>query len=129
MIDVYSRKVVGWAFDARMTADLVIAALNMALVTRKPESVIHHSDQGSQYTSVAFGKRCEEMGVKPSMGAVGDAYDNVMAESFFATLERELLSRRRFRSQAEAKMAVFEWLVGWYKYLSYCHTSLCRWKV
>ena len=69
--DVYSRKVVGWAFGVNMTADLVITALNMALLTRKPESVIHHSDQGSQYTSVAFGKRCEEMGVRPSMGTVG----------------------------------------------------------
>ena len=73
VVDVYSRKVVGWAFGERMTSDLVIAALNMALHTRRPESVIHHSDQGSQYTSVAFGKRCEEKGVKPSMGTVGDA--------------------------------------------------------
>lgn len=77
-----------------MTSELVIAALNMALHTRHPESVIHHSDQGSQYTSEAFGKRCEEMGVKPSTGTVGDAYDNAMAESFFATLECELIDRR-----------------------------------
>jgi putative transposase len=68
----------------------------------------------AQYTSYAFGKRCREAGVMPSMGSVGDAYDNAMAESFFATLERELLNRRRFRSQAEAKMAVFEWIEGWY---------------
>ena len=92
--DVYSRKVVGWAFGVNMTADLVIAALNMALLTRKPESVIHHSDQGSQYTSIEFGKRCKEMGVCPSMGMVGDAYDNAMAKSFFATLEFELIDRR-----------------------------------
>ena len=71
--DVFSRKVVGWAFGEQMTADLVIAALNMALLTRKPESVIHHSDQGSQYTSLAFGQRCKAMGVRPSMGTVGDA--------------------------------------------------------
>ena len=77
----------GWAFGANMTADLMIAALNMALLTRKPESEIHHSDQGSQYTSVAFSKRCAEIGVRPSMGSVGDAYDNAMVESFFATLE------------------------------------------
>jgi len=76
--------------------------------------VIHHSDQGCQYTSYAFGKRCQEASVMPSMGSVGDAYDNAMAESLFATLERELLNRRRFRSQAEAKMAVFEWIEGWY---------------
>jgi len=99
VVDVYSRKVVGWAFGERMTSDLVIAALNMALYTRRPKSVIHHSDQGSQYTSVAFGKRCEEMRVKPSMGTVGDAYDNAMAESFFATLECELINRRSWKTK------------------------------
>jgi putative transposase len=82
-----------------MTADLVLAALNMALHTSNPESVIHHSDQGSQYTSLAFGNRCREMGVRPSMGTVGDAYDNAMAESFFATLECELLDRRSWRTK------------------------------
>ena len=76
--------------------------------------MIHHSDQGSQYTSIAFGKRCREAGVRPSMGSVGDAYDNAMAESFFATLECELLDRRRFRTQAEARMAVFEFIEGFY---------------
>lgn len=90
VLDAFSRKVVGWAMGEQMTAELVIAALNMALHTRRPASVIHHSDQGSQYTSLAFGGRCREMGVKPSMGTVGDAYDNAMAESFFATLECEL---------------------------------------
>jgi len=68
----------------------------------------------TQYTSYAFGKRCQEAGIMPSMGTVGDAYDNAMAESFFATLEREVLNRRRFKSQAEAKMALFDWLEGWY---------------
>ena len=68
----------------------------------------------TQYTSYAFGKRCQEMHVMPSMGSVGDAYDNAMAESFFATLEKELLNRRRFKTQAEARMAVFEWIEGWY---------------
>ena len=77
-----------------MTSDLVIAALNMAITTRRPKSVIHHSDQGSQYTSLAFGKRCAEMAVKPSMGTLGDAYDNAMAESFFASSECELINRR-----------------------------------
>ena len=97
-----------------MTADLVIAALNMALLTRKPESVIHHSDQGSQYTSVAFGKRCKEMGVRPSMGTVGDAYDNAMAESFFATLECELIDRRNWKTHTEARLAIFTWIEAWY---------------
>src|SRR6056297_1438387 len=81
---------------------------------RKPDSVIHHSDQGSQYTSVAFGLRCKEMGVRPSMGSVGDCYDNAMCESFFATLECELLDRRKFRTKAEARVACFEFIEGWY---------------
>ena len=76
--------------------------------------MIHHSDQGCQYTSIAFGQRCREMGVRPSMGSVGDAYDNAMCESFFATLECELLDRHRFQSQAEARIAIFEFLEGWY---------------
>lgn len=112
--DVFSRKVVGWAFGAKMTADLVVSALNMALFTRKPESVIHHSDQGSQYTSVIFGKRCAEMGVRPSMGTVGDAYDNAMAESFFATLECELIDRRSWKTHTEARHAIFTWIESWY---------------
>jgi len=114
VLDVYSRRVVGWAMETHLRTELILAALEMALVQRRPKGVIHHSDPGCQYTSYAFGKRCQEAGVMPSIGSVGDAYDNAMAESFFATLERELLSRRRFRSQAEAKMAVFEWLEGWY---------------
>ena len=86
----------------------------MALGQRKPTDVIHHSDQGSQYTSLAFGGRCREAGVRPSMGSVGDAYDNAMCESFFATLECELLARRRFASQTDARMAVFSYIEGWY---------------
>ena len=118
VLDVYSRKVVGWAFRQQQTADLVIAALNMALITRKPNAkgpgVIHHSDQGSQYTSLDFGKRCKEMGVRPSMGTVGDAYDNAMAESFFASLECELIDRRSWKTFAEARMAIFTWIEAWY---------------
>ena len=114
VLDVYSRKVVGWAFGQQQTAGLVIAALNMALITRKPQGVIHHSDQGSQYTSLDFGKRCKEMGVRPSMGSVGDAYDNAMAESFFASLECELIDRRSWKSFAQARMAIFTWIEGWY---------------
>ena len=114
VIDVWSRRVVGWAMGERMTADLVLAALNMALEQRKPKGVIHHSDQGSQYTSVAFGERCRQMQVRPSMGTVGDAYDNAMAESFFASLEGELIERSTFQSKAQARMAVFTWIEGWY---------------
>jgi putative transposase len=114
VLDVWSRRIVGWAMETHLRTELVLSALNMALVQRRPREVIHHSDRGCQYTSYAFGKRCREMGVMPSMGSVGDAYDNAMAESFFATLERELLNRRRFESQAEAKMAIFEFIEGWY---------------
>jgi putative transposase len=112
--DVFSRKVVGWAFGEQMTSDLVISALNMALLTRKPASVIHHSDQGSQYTSIAFGERCEKMHVRLSMGTVGDAYDNAMAESFFASLECELINRRAWQTKTEARLAVFTWIESWY---------------
>jgi putative transposase len=114
VLDVFSRKVVGWAMDTHLRTELILQALEMAVTQRQPSGVIHHSDRGCQYTSYAFGKRCREAGVMPSMGSVGDAYDNAMAESFFASLERELLNRRRFRSQAEARMAVFEWIEGWY---------------
>ena len=97
-----------------MTADLVLSALDMAVEQRRPEGVIHHSDQGSQYTSIAFGERCRKMGVRPSMGTVGDAYDNAMAESFFASLECELIDRRSFKTKTEARLAVFTWIEGWY---------------
>ena len=114
VVDVWSRRVVGWSIGERMSADLVLAALNMALAQRKPQAVIHHSDQGSQYTSIAFGSRCAEMGVRASMGSVGDAYDNAMAESFFATLECELIERRSFKTKAEARTALFTYIEGWY---------------
>ena len=114
VIDVWSRRVVGWAMGETMTADLVLAALNMALEQRRPKDVIHHSDQGSQYTSIAFGARCRKMGVRPSMGSVGDAYDNAMAESFFASLECELIDRRSFKTKTDARLALFTWIEGWY---------------
>ncbi len=98
-----------------LRTELVLEALNMAISQRRPQQVIHHSDQGTQYTSIAFGQRCQEVGVRPSTGSAGDCYDNAMCESFFATLECELLNRRRrFRSQAEARMAVFEFIEGFY---------------
>ena len=105
LLDAWSRRVVGWAMANHLRTELVLDALEMAVGQRRPKDVIHHSDQGSQYTSLAFGKRCREAGVRPSMGSVGDAYDNAMCESFFATLECELLERRRFTSQAEARTA------------------------
>src|ERR1700728_5416638 len=86
----------------------------ITFVARKPDNVVHHSDRGSQYTSVAFGARCKEAGVRPSTGSVGDAYDNAMGERFFATLECELIDRRRFRSHSEARMAIFQFIEGSY---------------
>ena len=114
VMDVWSRKIVGWAMATHLRTELVLQALEMALRQRRPTGVIHHSDQGTQYTSVAFGLRCREAGARPAMGSVGDAYDNAMCESFFATLECELLGRRSLRSQAEARMALFEFIEGWY---------------
>ena len=104
--------IVGWAMGNTLKAKLVLDALNIALRQRKPDKVIHHSDQGSQYMSIAFGLRCREAGVRPSMESVGDAYDNAMCESFFATLECELLDRRKFKTKAEARMAIFEFIEG-----------------
>lgn len=114
VLDAWSRRIVGWAFSADLKTRVVLDALDMALAARKPENVIHHSDQGSQYTSLAFGNRCRDAGVRPSTGSVGDAYDNAMCESFFATLECELLDRSRFRSHTEARMAVFQFIEGFY---------------
>jgi putative transposase len=120
VLDVFSRRIVGWAMAHHLRTDLVLAALEMAVAMRRPEAVIHHSDQGSQYTSLAFGKRCREAGVRPSTGSVGDCYDNaygpapVRAESFFATLETELLDRRRFVTKAEARLPIFRYIEGWH---------------
>src|SRR5580692_10641070 len=114
VLDAYSRRIVGWSMATTLATRLVLDALNMALAVRRPNGVIHHSDQGSQYTSIEFGHRCREAGVRPSMGSVGDAYDNAMCESFFATLECELLARCRFKTPAEARRAVFQFIEGFY---------------
>ena len=114
VLDAFSRRIVGWAMETYLRTELVLKALDMALAQRRATGVIHHSDQGSQYTSLAFGKRCEQAGVRPSMGSVGDCFDNAMCESFFATLECELLERCRFTSKIEAKMACFSFIEGWY---------------
>ena len=115
VLDVWSRKIVGWAMNSRLAMQIVLDALAMALEQRRPTAgVIHHSDQGCQYTSTEFGKRCREAGVRPSMGSVADCYDNAMCESFFATLECELLDRVRFLDRAEAELAVFDFIEGFY---------------
>jgi len=125
VLDAFSRKIVGWAMAEHLRTELVLAALNMALGQRRAKGVVHHSDRGTQYTSIEFGLRCKAAKIRPSMGTVGDAYDNAMAESFFATLECELLDRRRFATKAEARMAVFEFIEGWYN-PTRRHSSLCR---
>lgn len=94
VLDVWSRRIVGWSMATHLRTELVLEALDMAVGQRRPSGVIHHSDQGCQYTALAFGARCREAGVRPSMGSVGDCYDNALAESFFATLECELIDRR-----------------------------------
>src|SRR6201982_846606 len=114
VLDACSRRIVGWSMATPLSPQLVLGALNMALEVRRPKGVIHHSNQGSQYTSIEFGQRCREAGVRPSMGSVGDAYDNAMCESFFATLECELLDRCRFKTQTAARIAVFEFIEGFY---------------
>ena len=101
VVDAWSRRVVGWAMASHLRTELVLAALEMALRQRRPAGVIHHSDQGGQYTALAFGQRCRDAGVRPSMGSVGDCYDNALCESFFATLECELLDRSTFRTRDE----------------------------
>ena len=114
VLDVFSRRIVGWAMANHLRTELILDALEMALARRRPQDVIHHSDQGCQYTSIAFGSRCRDAGVRPSMGSVGDCFDNAMCESFFATLECELLAKHRFPSQALAGPRVFNFIEGWY---------------
>ena len=115
VLDVFSRRVVGWAMANHLRTELVIAALNMAIWQRHPVGpVIHHSDHGSQYTSVTFGNRLRAAGIAASMGSVGDCFDNALCESFFATLECELLDRSTFRTHDEARSAVFDFIEGFY---------------
>jgi putative transposase len=114
VVDAFGRRVVGWSMAGHLRTELVMDALEMALKQRRPQDVVHHSDQGSQYTSIAFGQRCKRAGIRPSMGSVGDCYDNALCESFFATLECELIDRYRFATTAEARLAVFEFIEGWY---------------
>jgi putative transposase len=113
VLDAWSRRVIGWAMDTHLRTALVLTALDMALAQRRPTDVIPHSDQGCQDTALAFGQRCREAGVRPSMGSVGDADNNALCESFFATLECELLDRQRFATPAEARVAVFDFIEGW----------------
>ncbi|GAA4738248.1 transposase [Phytohabitans rumicis] len=116
VLDVYSRRVVGWAIGDHMRAELVCDALDMATWTRRPTdgTVIHHSDHGAQYTSYIFGKRLRDAGILASMGSIGDCYDNAMAEAFFASLQTELLDRHTWRTRDDLANAIFEWINAWY---------------
>jgi putative transposase len=115
VLDTYSRKIVGWSMANNLRTELVLDALNMAIYTRRPSpGLIHHSDRGSQYTCVEFGKRLREEGLLPSMGSVADAYDNSMAESFVSTLKRELIHRHSWAKRQMARSAIFEYIEGFY---------------
>ena len=114
VLDASSRRIVGWAMANDLRTQLALDALNMAVTTRRPADVLHHSDQGSQHTSLASGMQCQEAGARPSTGSVGDAYDNALAEAFLATLDCASLDRRRFRTQAEARMAVLHLIEGFH---------------
>ena len=115
ILDAYSRKVIGWSMAEHLRAELVIDALNMAIRNRRPtQELIHHSDHGSQYTSLAFGKRLEQADILGSMGSVGDALDNAVAESFFATLQTELLDRQSWNIRQQLKTAIFEFIEVFY---------------
>ena len=115
VLDACTRRVVGWSMADHLRAELVVDALDMALWNRRPATgLVHHSDHGSQYTSLAFGRRCRAAGIAVSMGSVGDCYDNALCESFFATLECELLDRVTLRTPREGRAAVFDFIEGWY---------------
>ena len=115
ILDVYSRKVVGWSMATHLRTELVVDALLMAVARRKPApGLVHHSDRGAQYTSLSFGKRLEDEGLLPSMGRVGAAHDNALAESFVATLKTELLYRSRWPTKQSVKTAIFEYIEGFY---------------
>lgn len=115
IVDAFSRRVVGWSVADHLRTSLVLAALEAALAARNPgPGLIHHSDRGTQYTSLALGARLQEAGIAASMGAPGSAYDNALVESFFASLETELIDRVVWATRAEAALAVFDWIERFY---------------
>jgi len=115
VLDAWSRRIVGWAMGDTLRTELVVDALNMAVWNRRPAAgVVHHSDRGAQYTSLTFSRRCRDAGLTPSMGSIGDAYDNALAEAFFASLETELLMRHRFATRKAARLALFDYIEAFY---------------
>ncbi|MGI8793630.1 MAG: IS3 family transposase [Acidimicrobiales bacterium] len=117
VIDLFSRRVIGWSVADHMRTELVANALDMAVATRGGRvaaGVVFHSDRGSQYTSADFGELCDGHGVVQSMGATGVCWDNAAAESFFGTLKREHANRRRWATRADARRDLIRWIEGWY---------------
>ena len=115
VLDLFSRRVVGWSLAPSLHKELVLDALEMAVAGRQPETgLLHHSDRGSQYASLAFQERLMQVGATCSMSGKGDCWDNAVVESFFSTLKREMVSRERFETRKEARLAVFEWIEVWY---------------
>jgi putative transposase len=116
VMDVFARRIVGWSMAAHMRKELVLDALGMAVLRRGPGDGkrILHSDHGSQYTSWAWGQRLQKSGILGSMGSVGDCYDNAMMESFWSTLQLEVLDQRTWRTKGELANAIFEWIECWY---------------
>lgn len=116
VIDLYSRRVIGWSVANHMRTELVASALEMAVATRggAVDGVVFHTDRGSQYTSRDFGELCERLGVVQSMGATGVCWDNAAAESFFGTVKRELANRRRWTTRAHARRDLIRWIEGWF---------------
>jgi putative transposase len=116
VMDAFLRKIIGWSMDKQQDTNLVVNALAMAVTRRQPEadSTILHSDHGTQYTSWAFGKRLRGAGLLGSMGTVGDCYDNAMMESFWHTMQLELLDTRTWNTREELANAIFEWIECWY---------------
>ena len=110
VLDAFSRRVVGWSIDSSQTASLVVNALGMAIENRQAEGVVIHSDHGTQYTSWAFTRRALDSGLVPSMGSIGDCYDNGQMESFWARMQVELLNRKRWNTRLELANAIFEYL-------------------
>lgn len=124
VVDAFSRRVVGWSISDRITAEIVVDALEMARWQRRPVGTIVHSDRGSQYTSWVFGHRLRQAGLRGSMGRVASSVDNALIESFWSTMQRELLDRSSWRSRTELASAIFEWIEGFYNPRRR-HTSLC----
>jgi putative transposase len=115
VMDMYSRKIVGWSMRDDLKADLVVDALAMAITRRRPPpGLVHHSDRGSQYTSLTFGKTLRESGLLASMGSRGDAYDNAACESCISTLKREWIKRHRYRSRDQARLSIFQYIETFY---------------